>query len=109
MLVDVNLYEQRRIDTVSSQFATEMVANFTNMCRLCMGEKDSLLPLFDDSLPERITTLVPVLKVSSFVLYIKCPFMWIVRNIACIVLFEMIPGFSIGGRSQYYSSFNTYI
>lgn len=47
------------------KFATEMVVNFTNMCRLCMGEKDSLMPLFDEdgSLPDRIMTLVPVVKV----------------------------------------------
>lgn len=52
-----------------------MVVNFTSMCRLCMGEKDSLLPLFDDaSLPERITTLVPVLKVSLFISQMKPAF-----------------------------------
>jgi hypothetical protein len=46
-----------------------MVVNFANMCRLCMGEKDSLLPLFDEdgALPDRIMTLVPVLKVCLFI------------------------------------------
>ena len=42
-----------------------MVMNFSSMCRLCMGVKESLLPLFDhnDSLPDRIMTIVPVVKV----------------------------------------------
>jgi hypothetical protein len=45
-----------------------MVVNFSNICRLCMGEKHSLLPLFDEggSLPDRIMTLVPLVKVCLF-------------------------------------------
>lgn len=43
-----------------------MVMNFSTMCRLCMGVKESLLPLFDDngSLPDRIMTIVPMVQMS---------------------------------------------
>ncbi|XP_021921446.1 zinc finger and SCAN domain-containing protein 31-like isoform X3 [Zootermopsis nevadensis] len=45
----------------------EMVVNFINTCRLCMAEKQSLLPLFDEggSLPDRIMTLVPLVKMFA--------------------------------------------
>ncbi|PSN35216.1 hypothetical protein C0J52_16888 [Blattella germanica] len=44
-----------------------MVMNFSNLCRLCMGEKEILMPLFETngSLPDRIMTIVPVVKVSA--------------------------------------------
>jgi hypothetical protein len=42
-----------------------MTLNFSSICRLCLGQKDGLLPLFgeDDSLPARIMTFAPVIKV----------------------------------------------
>ncbi|KAJ9578642.1 hypothetical protein L9F63_005132 [Diploptera punctata] len=44
-----------------------MVMNFSSICRLCMGVKESLLPLFEQegSLPDRIMTIVPVVKLSA--------------------------------------------
>lgn len=41
-----------------------MTLNFSSICRLCLGQKDGLLPLFgeDDSLPARIMTFAPVIK-----------------------------------------------
>lgn len=42
-----------------------MPLNFSTICRLCLGQKDGLLPLFgdDDFLPARIMTFAPVIKV----------------------------------------------
>ena len=42
-----------------------MTLNFSSICRLCLGQKDGLLPLFgeDDSVPARIMTFAPVIKV----------------------------------------------
>lgn len=42
-----------------------MTLNFSSICRLCLGQKDGLLPLFgeDESLPARIMTFAPVIKV----------------------------------------------
>jgi hypothetical protein len=41
-----------------------MTLNFSTICRLCLGQKDGLLPLFgdDNSLPARIMTFAPVIK-----------------------------------------------
>lgn len=43
-----------------------MTLNFNKICRLCMVEDTQLLPLFvqGDNLPDRLMTLVPILKVS---------------------------------------------
>jgi hypothetical protein len=43
-----------------------MTLNFNKICRLCMVEDTQLSPLFlqDDSLIDRLMTLVPILKVS---------------------------------------------
>jgi hypothetical protein len=42
-----------------------MTLNFSSICRLCLGQKDGLLPLFggDNSVPARIMTFAPVIKV----------------------------------------------
>ena len=42
-----------------------MTLNFSSICRLCLGQKDGLLPHFgeDDYLPARIMTCAPVIKV----------------------------------------------
>jgi len=42
-----------------------MTLNFSSICRLCLGQRDGLLPLFgeDDYLPARIMTFAPVMKV----------------------------------------------
>ena len=42
-----------------------MTLNFSSICRLCLGQKDGLLPLFaeDDYLPARIMTFALVIKV----------------------------------------------
>ncbi|XP_021920289.1 zinc finger protein 37 homolog isoform X2 [Zootermopsis nevadensis] len=44
-----------------------MTLNFSSICRLCLGQKDGLLPLFgeDDSLPARIMTFAPVIKMLA--------------------------------------------
>lgn len=44
-----------------------MTLNFSTICRLCLGQKDGLLPLFgdDDSLPARIMTFAPVIKMFA--------------------------------------------
>ena len=48
-----------------------MTLNFREICRLCLGKKESLAPLFreqlrDTSLPAKIMSFVPVLKVCCF-------------------------------------------
>jgi len=65
-----------------------MTLNFREICRLCLGKKESLAPLFREQLPDTITSLpakimsfVPVLKVCCFsfkrnwfiVKYMLCP------------------------------------
>lgn len=52
-----------------------MPLNFSTICRLCLGQKDGLLPLFgdDDSLPARIMTFAPVIKVIKVCLQILVP------------------------------------
>ena len=42
-----------------------MTLNLSSICRLCLGQKDGLLPHFgeDDYLPARIMTFAPVIKV----------------------------------------------
>ena len=44
-----------------------MTLNFSSICRLCLGQKDGLLPLFgeDGSLPARIMTFAPVIKMFA--------------------------------------------
>ncbi|XP_069685423.1 zinc finger protein 37 homolog [Periplaneta americana] len=44
-----------------------MTLNFSSICRLCLGQKDVLMPLFgeDESLPARIMTFAPVIKMFS--------------------------------------------
>ncbi|KAJ9599466.1 hypothetical protein L9F63_010053 [Diploptera punctata] len=41
--------------------------NFSCICRLCLGQKDGLLPLFgeDENLPARIMTFAPVIKMFA--------------------------------------------
>jgi hypothetical protein len=50
-----------------------MTLNFSTICRLCLGQKDGLLPLFgdDDSLPARIMTFAPVIKVIQVCLQMR--------------------------------------
>jgi len=50
-----------------------MTLNFREICRLCLGKKESLAPLFHEQLPDTVTSLpakimsfVPVLKVCCF-------------------------------------------
>jgi len=46
-----------------------MALNFDSICRLCMVQKELLLPLFDQdatNLPARIMTLAPNVKVGWF-------------------------------------------
>ena len=50
-----------------------MTFNFREICRLCLGKKESLAPLFREQVPDTVTSLpakimsfVPVLKVCCF-------------------------------------------
>jgi len=54
---------------VSEQLATlRMSMNFELVCRLCLTSGKPLLPLFDkhQTLPSKIKTFAPCLKVGSF-------------------------------------------
>jgi len=57
-----------------------MTLNFSSVCRLCLGQKDGLLPLFgeDDYLPARIMTFAPVIKVILVCLQLSFIYLHIV-------------------------------
>lgn len=59
-----------------------MTLNFSSICRLCLGQKDGLLPLFgeDDSLPARIMTFATVIKVILVCLRLSVICLHIVRT-----------------------------
>ena len=59
-----------------------MTLNFSSICRLCLGQKDGLLPLFgeDDTLPARIMTFAPVIKVILVCLQLSVIYLHIVHT-----------------------------
>lgn len=66
-----------------------MALNFREICRLCLGKKESLAPLFREQLPDAVTSLpakimsfVPVLKVCCFSFKRS---LFIVKYMLCLV------------------------